>query len=134
MYLDANPEVFLYLKTRPFANAHAYHQQPRFCTTVDCRRFVLDLVWNPKNRPMLHICGLLRTVMALSFRTDRSGQTKQNQMRLFLEQSGQGLNYLRHFELRKLLIYRLVGNCGHRYSKHRACWRRFSCFPISSTK
>ena len=62
--------------------------------------------------------------MALSFRTDRSGQTKQTQMRL-LEQSGQGLNYLRHFEFGKLLIYRLVGNCGHRYSKHRACWRRF---------
>ena len=83
---------------------------------------------------MLHICGLLPTVMALSFRTDRSGQTVQTQMRLFLEQSGQGLNYLRHFEFGKLLIYHLVGNSEHRYSKHRACWRRFSCFPISSTE
>ena len=54
--------------------------------------------------------------MALSFRTDRSGQTVQTQMRLFLEQSGQGLNYLRHFEFGKLLTYRLVGNSEHRYS------------------
>ena len=29
-------------------------------------------------------------------------------MRRFLEQSGQGLKYLRHFEFGKLLIYRLV--------------------------
>ena len=55
-----------------------------------------------------HCCSLLGlydsyTVMTLSFRTDRSGQTVQTQIRLLLEeQSDQGLHcllfHLHHFD------------------------------------
>ena len=42
----------------------------------------------------MHVC-LKKTVMTLSFRTDRSGQTVQTQIRLLLEdQSDQGLHCL----------------------------------------
>ena len=41
------------------------------------------------------ICDQLNTVMILSFRTDRSGQTVQTQIRLLLEeQSDQGFHCL----------------------------------------
>ena len=39
--------------------------------------------------------GIICTVIILNFRTDRSGQTVQTQIRLLLEeQSGWGLHYL----------------------------------------
>ena len=51
----------------------------------------------PHLRSMIYNSDInyLDTVMTLSFRTDRSGQTVQTQIRLLLEeQSGQGLHVL----------------------------------------
>ena len=53
--------------------------------------------------------GRVLPVMTLSFRTDRSGQTVQTQIRLLLEeQSDQGLHsllfYLRHFDKVSLVL------------------------------
>ena len=54
-------------------------------------QFVMDLVGNPKDRfshDSAHIVELqCYTVMTLSFRTDRSGQTKQTQIRLLPKKS-----------------------------------------------
>ena len=45
------------------------------------------------------------TVMILSCRTDRSGQTVQTQIRLLLEESDQGLHYLLfHLHLLEALL------------------------------
>ena len=55
----------------------------------------------------LHLSGNYSTIMILSFRTDRSGQTVQTQTRLLLEeQSDQGLHCL-PFRLHRLdsLLY-----------------------------
>ena len=52
----------------------------------------------------------MHTVMTLSFRTDRSGQTVQTQIRLLLEeQSDQGLHYLLfHLHLFDKIFYDLA--------------------------
>ena len=46
MYQDDNPEVFLYLKTRPLLTLMLITSNLDFVNvvTVDCRRFVFDLV------------------------------------------------------------------------------------------
>ena len=51
------------------------------------------------------------TVMILSFRTDRSGQTVQTQIRLFLEEQSDQSRHCLLFHLHIFLIDNVIKNC-----------------------
>ena len=104
---------------KPQPNEYRYYQKP--CSTNIQHVFDIlsikhlnyqklkmsELIWLRHCGFLALLCSLSITVMILSFRTDRPGQTVQTQIRLLLqEQSGQGLHYL-SFRLHRLdsLVY-----------------------------